>query len=59
MMNTASRVLRKISLRQISLRGAGVTAAASGALAVTAALALAGPAGASTLTLGRIPVPHR
>ena len=67
MMNTASRVLRKISLRQISLRqislrqislrqislrGAGVTAAASGALAVTAALALAGPAGASTLHSG-------
>ena len=44
MMNTASRVLRKISLRR-----AGVAAAASGALAVTAALALAGPAGASTL----------
>ena len=52
MMNTASRVLRKISLRQISLRGAGVTAAASGALAVTAALALAGPAGASILHSG-------
>ena len=57
MMNTASRVLRRISprqvsLRQISLRGAGVTAAASGALAVTAALALAGPAGASTVASG-------
>jgi hypothetical protein len=47
MMNTASRVLRKISPRR-----AGVTAAASGALALTAALALAGPAGASTLTSG-------
>ncbi len=44
MMNTASRVLRKISLRR-----AGATAAASGALALTAALALAGPAGASPL----------
>jgi hypothetical protein len=43
-MNTASRFLRKISPRR-----AGVTAAASGALALTAALALAGPAGASTL----------
>jgi hypothetical protein len=47
MMNTASRVLRKISLRR-----AGAAAAASGALAVTAALALAGPAGASTLHSG-------
>ena len=44
MMNTASRVHRKISLRR-----AGAAAAASGALAVTAALALAGPAGASPL----------
>ena len=47
MMNTASRVLRRISPRR-----AGVTAAASGALALTAALALAGPAGASALTTG-------
>jgi hypothetical protein len=47
MMNTASRMLRRISPRR-----AGVTAAASGALALTAALALAGPAGASTLTSG-------
>ena len=57
MMNTASRVLRKISLGQISpgqisLRGAGVAAAASGALAMTAALALAVPAGASVLPSG-------
>ena len=44
MMNTASRVLRKISLRRT-----GAAAAASGALALTAALALAGPAGASPL----------
>ena len=43
-MNTASRVLRKISLRR-----AGVAVAASGALAMTAALALAGPASASPL----------
>jgi hypothetical protein len=47
-MSTASRILRRISPRR-----AGVTAAASGALALTAALtagaALAGPAGASTL----------
>jgi len=42
-MKTASRVLRKISLRR-----AGVAVAASGAVAMTAALALAGPAGAST-----------
>ncbi len=41
-MNTASRVLRKISLRR-----AGAAAAATGAIAMTAALALAGPAGAS------------
>jgi hypothetical protein len=47
MMNTASRVLRKVSLRR-----AGVAAAASGALAMTAALTLAGPAGASTLHPG-------
>ena len=47
MMNTASRMLRKISLRR-----AGAAAAASGAIAVTAALALAGPAGASTLHSG-------
>ena len=44
MMNTASRVLRKISLRRT-----GAAAVASGAIAVTAALALAGPAGASPL----------
>ncbi|MGD0239749.1 MAG: hypothetical protein ABSB59_05385 [Streptosporangiaceae bacterium] len=43
-MSTASRFLRNISPRR-----AGVTAAASGALALTAALALAGPAGASTV----------
>ena len=43
-MKTASRVLRKISLRR-----AGVAVAASGAVAMTAALALAGPAGASTM----------
>ena len=43
-MNTASRVLRKISLRR-----AGVAVAASGALAMTAALTLAGPASASPL----------
>ena len=48
-MNTASRVLRKISPRRTSLRRAGVAVAASGALAMTAALTLAGPAGASTL----------
>ena len=47
MMNTASRVLRKISLRR-----AGVAAAASGAIAAAAALALAGPAGASALHSG-------
>ncbi len=47
MINTASRVLRKISLRR-----AGVAAAASGAIAVTAALALAGSAGASALHSG-------
>ena len=45
MMNTASRKLRKISLRR-----AGAAAMASGAIAVTAALALAGPASASALT---------
>jgi len=54
MMNTASRglrksALRKIAPRKIALRRAGAAAVASGALAVTAALALAGPAGASTL----------
>ena len=49
MMNTASRVLRKSALRKMALRRAGAAAVASGALAVTAALALAGPAGASTL----------
>ncbi len=43
MMNTASRMLRKISLRR-----AGAAATATGAIAVTAALALAGPAGATT-----------
>jgi hypothetical protein len=43
-MNTERRILRRISPRR-----AAVTAA-SGALALTAALALAGPAGASTLT---------
>ena len=47
MMNTASRVLRKISLRR-----AGAAAATTGAIALTAALALAGPAGASTLHSG-------
>jgi hypothetical protein len=45
-MNTERRILRRISPRR-----AAVTAA-SGALALTAALALAGPAGASTLTSG-------
>jgi hypothetical protein len=43
-MSATSRILRKVSPRR-----AGVTAAASGALALTAALALAGSAGASTL----------
>ena len=47
MMNTATQLLRKISPRR-----AGVAAAASGALALTAAIALAGPAGASTLHSG-------
>ena len=45
-MNTERRILRRISPRR-----AAVTAA-SGALALTAALALAGPAGAGTLTSG-------
>ena len=46
-MNTTRRIFRRISPRR-----AGVTAAASGALALTAALALAGPAGASTVASG-------
>ena len=47
MINTASRMLRKISLRRAS-----AAATATGAIAVTAALALAGPAGATTLHSG-------
>jgi hypothetical protein len=43
-MSTASRIFRRISPRR-----AGVAAAASGALALTAALTLAGSAGASTV----------
>jgi hypothetical protein len=46
-MKIASRVLRKTSLRR-----AGVAVAASGAVALTAALALPGPAGASTTQPG-------
>jgi hypothetical protein len=42
-MNSTSRKLRKTSWRR-----AGAAVAASGAIAVTAALTLAGPAGAST-----------